>query len=69
MRISTSKSETVVLSQKREEYHFRFWDEVLPQAPQSKCLRVKGEGKVRREIDRQITADSLPVYRGEEEVE
>ena len=47
MRISTSKSETMVLSQKRVECSLRFGTDVLPQVEESKYLRVSltSEGK------------------------
>uniref|UniRef100_A0A8C6MJS2 Reverse transcriptase domain-containing protein n=1 Tax=Nothobranchius furzeri TaxID=105023 RepID=A0A8C6MJS2_NOTFU len=60
MRISSSKSETMVLIQKRVECLLRVRDEVLPQVEEFKYLRVlfMSEGKLEREIDRRIGAAS-----------
>ena len=54
MRISTSKSESMVLNQKRVE------DEILPQVEEFKYLVVlfTSEGRMEREIDRRIGAAS-----------
>uniref|UniRef100_A0A8C6PHS8 Reverse transcriptase domain-containing protein n=1 Tax=Nothobranchius furzeri TaxID=105023 RepID=A0A8C6PHS8_NOTFU len=60
MRISSSKSETMVLIWKRVECLFRVGDEVLPQVVEFKYLWVlfTSEGKLEREIDRRIGAAS-----------
>uniref|UniRef100_A0A8C6LRX0 Reverse transcriptase domain-containing protein n=1 Tax=Nothobranchius furzeri TaxID=105023 RepID=A0A8C6LRX0_NOTFU len=60
MRISSSKSETMVLIQKRVECLLRVRDEVLPQVEEFKYLGVlfMSEGKLEREIDRRIGAAS-----------
>uniref|UniRef100_A0A8C5HXV3 protein-glutamine gamma-glutamyltransferase n=1 Tax=Gouania willdenowi TaxID=441366 RepID=A0A8C5HXV3_GOUWI len=60
MRISTSKSEFMVLDQKKVECLLRVGDEVLPQAEEFKYLRVlfTSEGRMEREIDRRIVAAS-----------
>uniref|UniRef100_A0A8C6MCM8 Reverse transcriptase domain-containing protein n=1 Tax=Nothobranchius furzeri TaxID=105023 RepID=A0A8C6MCM8_NOTFU len=60
MRISSSKSETMVLIRKWVECLLRVRDEVLPQVEEFKYLRVlfTSEGKLEREIDRRIGAAS-----------
>ncbi|TKS64956.1 LINE-1 reverse transcriptase -like protein [Collichthys lucidus] len=60
MRISTSKSETMVLSRKRVECSLRVGDEILPQVEEFKYLGVlfTSEGRMVREIDRRIGAAS-----------
>ena len=60
MRISTSKSETMVLSRKRVECPLRVGDEILPQVEEFKYLGVSftSEGTMEREIDRRIGAAS-----------
>uniref|UniRef100_A0A8C6NUV0 Reverse transcriptase domain-containing protein n=1 Tax=Nothobranchius furzeri TaxID=105023 RepID=A0A8C6NUV0_NOTFU len=60
MRISSSKSETTVLIQKRVECLLRVRDEVLPQVEEFKYLGVlfTSEGKLVHEIDRRIGAAS-----------
>ena len=60
MRISTSKSEAMVLSRKRVECTLRVWNEVLPQVEEFKYLGVlfTSEGRMEREIDRRIAAAS-----------
>uniref|UniRef100_A0A8C6NQ68 Reverse transcriptase domain-containing protein n=1 Tax=Nothobranchius furzeri TaxID=105023 RepID=A0A8C6NQ68_NOTFU len=60
MRISSSKSETMVLIRKRVECLLRVRDEVLPQGEEFKYLGVlfTSEGKLEREIDRWIGAAS-----------
>lgn len=47
-----------VLSRKRVECPLQIWDEVLPQVQEFKCLTVllTNEGRMEREIDRQIWA-------------
>uniref|UniRef100_A0A8C6Q6L6 Reverse transcriptase domain-containing protein n=1 Tax=Nothobranchius furzeri TaxID=105023 RepID=A0A8C6Q6L6_NOTFU len=68
MRISSSKSETMVLIRKRVECLLRVRDEVLPQVEEFKYLGVlfTSDGKLEREIDKQISAASavmLALYR------
>ena len=60
MRISTSKSESMVLSRKRVECTLRVRDEVLPQVEEFKYLGVlfTSEGRMEREIDRRIATAS-----------
>ncbi|XP_051789808.1 uncharacterized protein LOC127529636 [Erpetoichthys calabaricus] len=60
MRISTSKSETMVLSRKRVECPLRVGGEILPQVEEFKYLGVlfTSEGRMEREIDRRISAAS-----------
>ncbi|KAF7225184.1 tyrosine aminotransferase, partial [Nothobranchius furzeri] len=60
MRISSSRSETMVLNWKRVECLLRVRDEVLPQVEEVKYLGVlfTSEGKLEREIDRWIGAAS-----------
>uniref|UniRef100_A0A3B3QX38 Reverse transcriptase domain-containing protein n=1 Tax=Paramormyrops kingsleyae TaxID=1676925 RepID=A0A3B3QX38_9TELE len=60
MKISTSKSETMVLSWKRVECSLQVGEEVLPQVVEFKYLRVlfMSEGRMEREINRQIGAAS-----------
>ncbi|XP_057686933.1 MLX-interacting protein isoform X2 [Corythoichthys intestinalis] len=56
MNISTSKSETMILSRKRVECPLRVGDEILPQVEEFKYLEVffTSEGRREREIDRRI---------------
>ncbi|KAL3999283.1 hypothetical protein ACER0C_007054 [Sarotherodon galilaeus] len=58
MRISTSKSEAMVLSRKRVECPFRVRDEFLHQVEEFKYLGVlfTSDGRREREIDRRIGA-------------
>ncbi|KAI3360890.1 hypothetical protein L3Q82_012903, partial [Scortum barcoo] len=68
MRISTSKSEAMVLDRKRVACPLRVSGEVLPQVEEFKYLGVlfMSEGKMEREIDRRIGAASAvmrSVYR------
>ncbi|KAI3375494.1 hypothetical protein L3Q82_003824 [Scortum barcoo] len=68
MRISTSKSEAMVLDWKRVACPLRVGGEVLPQVEEFKYLGVlfTSEGKMEREIDRRIGAASAvmrSVYR------
>ncbi|KAI3353886.1 hypothetical protein L3Q82_005087 [Scortum barcoo] len=65
MRISTSKSEAMVLDRKRVGCPLRVGGEVLPQVEEFKYLGVlfTSEGKMEREIDRQIGAASRAVMR------
>ncbi|KAI3352999.1 hypothetical protein L3Q82_019575 [Scortum barcoo] len=67
MRISTSKSEAMVLDQKRVACPLRVGGEVLPQVEEFKYLGVlfTSEGKMECEIDRRITASAVMrlVYR------
>ncbi|KAK0144601.1 putative uncharacterized transposon-derived protein F52C9.6 [Merluccius polli] len=60
MRISTSKSESMVLNRKRVECTLRVGDEILPQVEEFKYLGVlfTSEGRLEREIDRRIDAAS-----------
>ena len=60
MRISTSKSESMVLNRKRVECTLRVGDEILPQVEEFKYLRVlfTREGRMEREINRRIGAAS-----------
>ncbi|KAK0135552.1 hypothetical protein N1851_028597 [Merluccius polli] len=60
MRISTSKSESMVLNRKRVECTLRVGDEILPQVEEFKYFGVlfTSEGRMEREIDRQIGAAS-----------
>ena len=60
MRISTSKSESMVLNRKRVECTLRVGDEILPQVEEFKYLGVlfTSEGRMEREIDRRIGAVS-----------
>ncbi|KAI3372478.1 hypothetical protein L3Q82_022972 [Scortum barcoo] len=60
MRISTSKSEAMVLNRKRVACPLRVGGEVLPQMEEFKYLGVlfTSEGKMEREIDRWIVAAS-----------
>ncbi|KAI3373481.1 hypothetical protein L3Q82_021949 [Scortum barcoo] len=77
MRISTSKSEAMVLDRKRVACPLQVGGEVLPQVEEFKYLGVlfTSEGKMEREIDRRIGAASAvmrSVYRtvrGEEGAE
>ncbi|KAI3355417.1 hypothetical protein L3Q82_018256 [Scortum barcoo] len=61
MRISTSKSEAMVLDRKRVVCPLRVSGEVLPQVEEFKYLGVlfTSEGKMEREIDRRIGAASM----------
>ncbi|KAI3360386.1 hypothetical protein L3Q82_002298 [Scortum barcoo] len=65
MRISTSKSEAMVLDRKRVACPLRVGGEVLPQVEEFKYLGVlfTSEGKIEREIDRRIGAASAEVMR------
>ena len=60
MRISTSKSESMVLNRKRVECTLRVGDEILPQVEEFKYLGVlfTSDGRMEREIDRPIGAAS-----------
>ena len=60
MRISTSKSEAMVLSRKRVDCPLQVGGESLLQVEEFKYLGVlfTSEGKMEREIDRQIWAAS-----------
>ncbi|KAI3371941.1 hypothetical protein L3Q82_006813 [Scortum barcoo] len=77
MRISTSKSEAMVLDRKRVACPLWVGGEVLPQVEEFKYLGVlfTSEGKMEREIDRRIGAASagyavgVPDRRGEEGAE
>ncbi|KAI3363638.1 hypothetical protein L3Q82_001271 [Scortum barcoo] len=71
MRISTSKSEAMVLDRKRVACPLRVGGEVLPQVEEFKYLGVlfTSEGKMEREIDRRIGAAVYRTGRGEEGAE
>ncbi|TWW63622.1 hypothetical protein D4764_03G0006300 [Takifugu flavidus] len=60
MRISTSKSEAMVLDRKKVECLLRVKEEILPQVEEFKYLGVlfTSEGRMEREIDRRISAAS-----------
>ena len=60
MRVSTSKSEAMVLCRKTMECSLRVGSELLPQAKEFKYLGVwcTSEGKMEREMDRRIGAAS-----------
>ncbi|TWW66946.1 hypothetical protein D4764_20G0009780 [Takifugu flavidus] len=60
MRISTSKSESMVLAWKKVECLLRVGEEVLPQVEEFKYLGIlfTSEGRMEREIDRRIGAAS-----------
>ncbi|TWW78139.1 R2 Retrovirus-related Pol polyprotein from type I retrotransposable element [Takifugu flavidus] len=60
MKISTSKSEAMVLNRKKVECLLRVKEEVLPQVEEFKYLGVlfTSEGRMEREIDRRIGAAS-----------
>ena len=60
MRVSTSKSEAMVLCRKMVECSLRVGSELLPQAKEFKYLGVlfTSEGKMEREMDRRIGAVS-----------
>ncbi|KAI3365904.1 hypothetical protein L3Q82_000734 [Scortum barcoo] len=64
MRISTSKSEAMVLDRKRVVCPLRVSGEVLPQVEEFKYLGVlfTSEGKMEREIDRRIGAAASCSY-------
>ncbi|TWW64209.1 hypothetical protein D4764_03G0012170 [Takifugu flavidus] len=60
MKISTSKSEAMVLNRKKVECLLRVQEEILPQVEDFKYLGVlfTSEGRMEREIDRRIGAAS-----------
>ncbi|TWW55191.1 hypothetical protein D4764_09G0002400 [Takifugu flavidus] len=60
MRISTSKSESMVLARKKVEYLLWVGEEVLPQVEEFKYLGIlfTSEGRMEREINRRIGAAS-----------
>ncbi|KAK0132409.1 hypothetical protein N1851_032714 [Merluccius polli] len=60
MRVSTSKSEAMVLYRKMVDCSLRVWSELLPQVKEFKYLRIlfMSEGKIEREMDRRIGAVS-----------
>uniref|UniRef100_A0A8D0CHB3 Reverse transcriptase domain-containing protein n=1 Tax=Scleropages formosus TaxID=113540 RepID=A0A8D0CHB3_SCLFO len=60
MRISTSKSEAMVLSRKKVDCSLRVRGELLPQVEEFKYLGVlfTSEGKMERQVDRRIGAAS-----------
>ena len=75
MRISTSKSESMVLNLTRVECILRVGDEILPQVEEFKYVGVlfTSERRMEREIDRRISAASAVmrthIRRGEEGAE
>ncbi|TWW74537.1 hypothetical protein D4764_14G0005400 [Takifugu flavidus] len=64
MRISTSKSESMVLSRKKVKFLLRVGEEVLPQVGEFKYLGIlfTSEGRMEREIDRWIGAVSAVMW-------
>uniref|UniRef100_A0A674MBB2 Reverse transcriptase domain-containing protein n=1 Tax=Takifugu rubripes TaxID=31033 RepID=A0A674MBB2_TAKRU len=64
MKISTSKSEAMVLNRKKVECLLRVKEEILPQVEEFKYLGVlfTSEGKMEREIDRRIGAASAVMW-------
>ncbi|TWW53743.1 hypothetical protein D4764_0109230 [Takifugu flavidus] len=60
MKISTSKSEAMVLNRKKVECFLRVKEEILPQVEEFKYLGIlfTSEGRMEREIDRRIGAAS-----------
>ncbi|TWW69645.1 hypothetical protein D4764_18G0004510 [Takifugu flavidus] len=60
MKISTSKSEAIVLNRKKVECLLRVKEEILPQVEEFKYLGVlfTSEGRMEQEIDRRIGAAS-----------
>ncbi|TWW61064.1 hypothetical protein D4764_05G0011540 [Takifugu flavidus] len=60
MKISTSKSEAMVLNRKKVECLLRVKEEILPQVEEFKYLGVlfTSEGRMEQEIDRRISAAS-----------
>ncbi|TWW74365.1 R2 Retrovirus-related Pol polyprotein from type I retrotransposable element [Takifugu flavidus] len=74
MKISTSKSEAMVLNQKKVACLLRVKEEILPQVEEFKYLGVlfTSEGRMEREIDRRIGAASAVIrtlHSGEERAE
>ncbi|TWW62669.1 hypothetical protein D4764_04G0013160 [Takifugu flavidus] len=72
MRISTSKSEGMVLNRKKVECLLRVKEEILPQVEEFKYLGVlfTSEGRMEQEIDRCIgAAYAVMVRSGEERAE
>ncbi|TWW63118.1 hypothetical protein D4764_03G0001260 [Takifugu flavidus] len=63
MRISTSKSEAMILNRKKVECLLRVKEEILPQVEEFKYLRVlfTSEGRMEQEIDRRIGAVSAVI--------
>ncbi|TWW56187.1 hypothetical protein D4764_08G0001740 [Takifugu flavidus] len=61
MKISTSKSEAMVLNRKKVECLLRVKEEILPQVEEFNYLGVlfTSEGKMERKIDRRISAASV----------
>ncbi|TWW73603.1 hypothetical protein D4764_15G0009970 [Takifugu flavidus] len=64
MKISTSKSETMVLNRKKVECLLRVKEEILPQVEEFKYLGVlfTSEGRMEWEIDRRIGAASAVIW-------
>ena len=61
MKISTSKSESMVLSRKRVECTLRVREEILPQVEEFKYLRILF-GVMEQEIDKQIAVASAVMW-------
>ena len=61
MRISTSKSEAMVLSQKKVECLLQVREDILPQVEMFKYLGVlfTSEGKTKQEVNRRIGASAV----------
>ncbi|KAK3512666.1 hypothetical protein QTP70_020883 [Hemibagrus guttatus] len=64
MRVSTSKSEAMVLDRKKVACNLQVGGELLPQVEEFKYLRVlfTSEGRMDREIDRWISAAAAVMY-------
>ncbi|TWW69272.1 hypothetical protein D4764_18G0000780 [Takifugu flavidus] len=64
MRISTSTSESMVLARKKVECLLQVGEEVLPQVEEFKYLGIlfTSEGRMEREIDKQIGAASAVMW-------
>ena len=64
MRISTSKSEAMVLSRKRVDCPLQVGGEFLPQVEEFRYLGVlfTSEGRMEREIDRRIDPCGTPYF-------
>ncbi|TWW78630.1 hypothetical protein D4764_11G0007510 [Takifugu flavidus] len=63
MKISTSKSEAMVLNRKKVECLLRVKEEILPQVEEFKYLGVlfTSEGRMEREVDRRTGAASAVI--------
>ena len=64
MRVSTSKSKAMILCWKKVDCSLWVGNELLPQVKEFKYLRVlfTSEGKMEREVDRQISAASALMW-------